>query len=551
MKRQCKTNQLFKKVTAIIMAAGMTISLAGCGGDAKNTATDNTASQGTQTDNSQTQADNTTGGDESISQDSPYYGKGYDLSEQVNIVMYVLGDRPADMDTVLEKANNEYFIPNLNATLQIEFLNWSDYTTKYALVLAGGEQVDLMYTASWCYYNEEAAKGAFKLLDMDFIEKYMPYTYAEQPAESWDQIAISGNIYAVPKGKASFTAYNIVAVRQDLIDQYNLTVPDSWENYKTYLGELAALKSETGVTPLATNANREQLQTTFLQTKGIMGAAEGYDWYYYHNNSEEAPKAEDIFYYYTSDLYKDYCLEMAELVEMGAWTTDAINDTVDAQAYFENGTSGSFVWNSTVFQAGKNLEDSGIGTYAVYDVTPDALRSRGSYATDATAITTKSANPERAALVLDYMKSDVNLNRLLLGGIEGTHYSLDSDGYRTTLDKAADYSWNNWAWAINRADEPDEAGLDPRQVAISEQCDAHEFHPVTAGFTFDPSPVETQYTVVKSIVDEYKNSFALGIYGADTETTLESFKSQLEAAGIEEVNTEFLRQYQEFLNRKQ
>lgn len=76
MKRQCKTNQLFKKVTAIIMAAGMTISLAGCGGDAKNTATDNTASQGTQTDNSQTQADNTTGGDESISQDSPYYGKG-------------------------------------------------------------------------------------------------------------------------------------------------------------------------------------------------------------------------------------------------------------------------------------------------------------------------------------------------------------------------------------------------------------------------------------------------------------------------------------------
>ena len=63
-------------------------------------------------------------------------------------------------------------------------------------------------------------------------------------------------------------------------------------------------------------------------------------------------------------------------------------------------------------------------------------RTRGSYSTDAIAITEKSEDPERAALVLDYMKGDVNLNRLLLGGIEGKHYSLDSDGNRTTLDGA-------------------------------------------------------------------------------------------------------------------
>ena len=46
-------------------------------------------------------------------------------------------------------------------------------------------------------------------------------------------------------------------------------------------------------------------------------------------------------------------------------------------------------------------------------------RTRGSYSTDAIAITEKSEDPERAALVLDYMKGDVNLNRLLLGGIIG------------------------------------------------------------------------------------------------------------------------------------
>lgn len=39
------------------------------------------------------------------------------------------------------------------------------------------------------------------------------------------------------------------------------------------------------------------------------------------------------------------------------------------------------------------------GTYSVYDVTPDVKRTRGSYSTDAIAITEKSEDPERAALV--------------------------------------------------------------------------------------------------------------------------------------------------------
>lgn len=48
------------------------------------------------------------------------------------------------------------------------------------------------------------------------------------------------------------------------------------------------------------------------------------------------------------------------------------------------------------------------------------------------------------------MKSDVGLNRLLMGGMEGTYWELDEDGNRVTLDAAENYAWNNWAWALNR-----------------------------------------------------------------------------------------------------
>lgn len=523
-----------KKIVGAILAATMTMSMVACGDSSgsANTINGKTTAEGSD--------------DSAISADSPYAGKGFNFSTPETIVMYVLGDKPADMDTVLEKANSEYFEPNLNTTLDIEFLNWSDYATKYSLLLSGGEQVDLIYTASWCYYNDEVAAGAFKKLDNEFIQTYLPYTYAELPEEAWKEIAINGDVYAVPKGKATFTAYNGAVVRQDLIDKYSLTTPDSWDNFKTYLEELANLQSETGVTALNTNANREQLFTLFCQENTLQGVTEGYDFLYQANNSEKAPAPEDIEYAYMSDYYTDYALQMADLAGKGVWSANAINDTTDSQSYFENGTSGAFVWNSSVFTAGDNLESSGLGTYAVYDVTPDTKRSRGAYSVDATAITEKSADPERAALVLDYMKSDVDLNRLLLGGIEGTHYELDADGNRVTLDKAADYPWNGWAWAINRQDEPDEAGLDERAVVYGEHCDEMEFVPEQTGFTFDPSPVQNQYTAVQSVVSEYQQSFALGIYGKDTEKSIEEFHQALKDAGVDAFTEEFIKQYTEY-----
>ena len=149
----------------------------------------------------------------------------------------------------------------------------------------------------------------------------MPLSYDQQPDESWDEISINNTIYAVPKSKATFTAYNQVAVRQDLIDKYNLTVPDSWDNYVKYLKELAQKQSETGVTALNTNANREQLLTTYGQSKGVQGVTEGYDFEYYANNSDAAPSTDDIWYLYTSDFYKDYCLTMADLAKSGVWST--------------------------------------------------------------------------------------------------------------------------------------------------------------------------------------------------------------------------------------
>ena len=147
--------KLITKLVCGLLATTMVLGVTGCGGskDAGSASVDGSE------DNSATAGEN--GG---VASDSPYAGKGLDLSNHETVVMYVLGDAPEDLDDVISKANSEYFEPNLNTTLDLEFLNWSDYSTKYSLLLAGGDPVDLIYTASWCYYNEEVENGAFKVL---------------------------------------------------------------------------------------------------------------------------------------------------------------------------------------------------------------------------------------------------------------------------------------------------------------------------------------------------------------------------------------------------
>lgn len=536
-------NKWMKKLS-VLVAVVMTAGLCACSG-AADTGQEGSGAAPVQ-ETAQEQAR-----EEAVSPESPYYGKGYDLAETENIVLYVLGDEPKDMKKVLEEVNSKYLLPNLNSTLEIKFLNWSDYQTKYSLVLAGGENVDLIYTASWCYYNEEAAKGAFKEMDMDFVQTYLPYTFEQQPEVSWEQAKIGDKLFAVPKGNASFSNYDFIVARKDLIDKYQLTEPEDWDSFKVFLKELAKVQSETGVVALNTNANRNQTLEPYLQAKGYDYFTEGFDYFYNAGNKEDLPAWDSVLYLYTSDLYLDYAEEMAELAAEGVWSKDAINDTNDATAYFENGTSGCIGWNFSAVDAGEKLEKAGLGTFSVYDVSPDIHMARSRYNGDMIAIATNSKHPERAALVLDYMKSDVDLNRTLLGGIRGEHWDLNEDGQRMVLEAAGNYSWNSWGWALNRADEPVMAGTDERRLAISDSIDSRELFAEVAGFTFDSSSVATELSVVNSIVDEYEYSFSLGIYGDNTEAKFNEFKGKLEAAGLDKVTEAMKTQYEAFAAKNQ
>lgn len=98
---------------SVVMAAGV---LTGCGGSSSSDSS---------------QEESASESDESSEETAETVGD-LDTSEEVEIVMYVVSDRPAGQDVVDDNLN-ELLKEKLNCTLKINWIAWSDYSNKYPL----------------------------------------------------------------------------------------------------------------------------------------------------------------------------------------------------------------------------------------------------------------------------------------------------------------------------------------------------------------------------------------------------------------------------------
>ncbi|GHU07517.1 ABC transporter substrate-binding protein [Spirochaetia bacterium] len=492
---------------------------------------------------------NTAGASDEFKSESSLY-TGYDLSKPVTIYLYMLGDVPADLYEVLSIANEKYFKPVLNTTVEMEFLGWSDYETKYPLILAGGDDVDIIYTASWAFYDQEAAKGAFVELTDDFISRWMPNIKRLQPANSWPQVIIGGKIFCVPRMYA-FSSTKLWAIREDLREKYSLPPVTDWVNLENYLFTIAA--NERSLQAYASAGENEELMGSYMGYNRI--ATTNYPVFYSWNNRvRHEPDPEELEFLYMTDGYTNFALKMKEFAEKGVWSRNVMNNTTPISDAFVQGTSASVYWSEVVFTLGKNMETNGVGKVGYYDLTPDAPLGRAPYNGDNWAIASSSSNPERAALVLDLMKTNTDLVNLLMGGIEGRHYLDQKDGTFLPGPESAKYPFNGWAWALNYPDMLTLAfdkDSHPAQKQIMESIAGRIVDSAINLYRFDIAPVSAEWAVISSLVAEYSSSFDCGVFGAQTLAKLEEFRNKLKSAGLDKLTTEFRRQYAEFQKQYQ
>lgn len=549
-----------KKLLAMVLTAGMTVTLlAGCGnssggstGESSESSQESAASEdaaGDEADTSGSESEPSAsmeGLPEAVGEGTitatPEMYSGVDLSDPYTVNMYLIGDTPNDWEKVLGLVND--YLKPFNTELAVTFMSWSDYQTMYSLVLAGGEQVDLIFTAPWCYMYTEAAKGTLYELTDDFIATNMPLANKYQDKDSWDETTIAGKTIAVPSNVAQAMG-KIVAIRKDLADKHGIGELKTWDDYKNFMLTIAEKETpESGIYGLASSGDNNELWDVYRQQFDTFLALDSDYFDMIYSWDGDLPEKDEISLVYETDEFRAYAKDMKEMADAGCWSRSALTNTVTDDDAFGALQGASIAWNGSVVTYMKQAEGSEGVECAIYDLTTDHFVGCEAFSNNDMAIAAGSRNPARAAMVLDLMKFDTYLNRLLLLGVEGEHYSLDGEGNYTELDKSSDYAAFaiSASWAIKNGDLT-ESGADPRMQVISDGWEKRVESNPTITFVFDTVPVDSYVAAVKTVLMDYVPMLELGLVD-DVDATLDEMIQKCYDAGYQNVKDEFDSQYE-------
>ena len=541
-----------KKLLSLTLALCMLLTLlAGCsgGGESSTSTADTSSSQGTSSTAEEEPAadpladlpdtyDETT----NIAATPEMY-PDVDLSSDYTVNLYQVGDKPNDYDQV-EAAINEYLAP-FNTKIATTFISWSDVGTMYSLVLAGGEQVDLIFTAPWEYMYVEAAKGSFLTLEDEFLQKYMPLSYKYQPEESWGETTIQGKLVAVPSADAAPQG-KIVAVRKDLMDKYDIADLETWDDYMNYCLTIAEKETpESGVYALAAAGNTNELWDVYRQMTDTFLALDSNYMDFIYEYTDGIPAVEDIQFVYEYEPFREYAKDMKTLADAGCWSRSALTNTISDDDAFASLQGASIAWNTSVFTYMKRAEENEGVECMAYDLTKDNLVTAEAYSNNDMAIAAGSKNPERSAMVLDMLKFDTTLNRLMCLGIEGTHYEWNDDNTYSKLDaKTADFApmAPSVSWAVKNG-TLQEAGTPERELAITEPWKERVVMNPTITFVFDDTEIKAEVAAVTAVLEDYVPMIELGLVD-DVDVAMDEMIQRCNDSGLQTVKDALAEQYE-------
>jgi putative aldouronate transport system substrate-binding protein len=150
-------------------------------------------------------------------------------------------------------------------------------------------------------------------------------------------------------------------------------------------------------------------------------------------------------------------------------------------------------------------------------------------------VSSTSKAPAAALKFLNMTYTDKSIYNLLLYGIKGRDYVLDSKGYMS-YPKGKDASSVLYTAALSCGTMGNyflaypQAGTQKSSYAWEESQNKNARKSPAMGFTFDSGSVKTQYTAVNNVIKQYLPGLLCG--SVDPNTTIKAFRSDLATAGL-------------------
>ncbi|MDQ0060654.1 ABC transporter substrate-binding protein [Paenibacillus harenae] len=469
-----------------------------------------------------------------------------DTSEEVKIKMLLVGGKPIDYDLVFGELNKK-LKEKANATVEAEFLDWSDWTQKYPLKFAANEDFDIAYTANWAFYSDQAIKGGFMELTDELIKANMPLSLAAMPAVAWEQSKVNGMQYMVPNNNPEVTD-KAVLIREDLRKKHNLPEVNSPESFANYVKTIAA--NEKGINAYNAKAadgwKWHELDQILLEQQN--------EWNLVDYSMPLAYKLDDatgkIFNVYDTPEFKALVTYYKDLADNNAWSKNVVSNKNDVWQDMKAGKTASYA--HTLGTVAMNLaemrREQPDVELAIADLTPDKKKIAAISTQNGFAIHATSKKAERSLMVIDLLQNDKEIHDLFMYGIAGTHYeAVGDDKFSATAGTPNYTGFSNWGAnsPMNRKDAAYPVEADA--IASAWQSKVYNFDLET--FVFNDANVKNEVANVGNVMLRYAIPLEYGLI-KDVEKGVADLNAQLKAAGIDKLQAELQSQIDAFLASK-
>ena len=536
-----------KKVLSMFLAASMVATLlSGCGSNSAKTAADQLEAEGV--------------GEIPVAEEqAPEETKEattLDLSKQVDLVFYVMGDAPKDEEKV-EAAINEKLLEKCNATIDMQFSTWTEFQQKYANEITA-QSADLIYIANWLNYGQLASNGAFVELDelLDTVAPTLKETVGET---ALNMCRVDGKIYAVPNTWAEYVSAG-VKYREDLREKYNLPVPNSLENLEAYLMGIKENDPSQGLLTVTTEES-QGFQTGFDAAWALNFK---YNWVtqngLYYGLAANYDTPSDVYDYWYSGDFVDDMKMLKRWADEGFWSKSALSDTNNSESY-ANGLCVAEVAGqnpnkqiTAIMEFKNGGHDDWKSAYVAYGETNGVIYP-GHATQNGTAIVNGCKDPERALLVLETLLCDEEMNALIQYGIKGEHYDVVDGIYHNLADEAGESStfpyegFNTWNLRNGETKLPQATDVELQKMFDAyEKLGAKTKFPnvnIFDGFSENFESYSAERAAVSNVMSQYLAPLEAGLV-TDVDAAVEEFRSKMKEAGIDKCREEYTKQWKAY-----
>lgn len=545
-------SRLSKKMMALLLTGVMTMSLAACGSSGSTETGSSSGSTTTPAASTEASEGGSEAADAEVDPNNPY--AGIDTSEHVTITYMTVGDAKTNGEQEAALAEiNKILESEINTTLEVYNIGWTDYLSNYNLTLAQMDgSVDLVGTGTdWLDAWTNAQQGAFLELSEDMLKTYAPLTYAQVPAENWDKCKYNGEIYFLPEDHFTQWTNHGFMYRMDWAKEAGLeNGVHSWEDLTTYFKSVK--EKHPDVLPWDSDGTHNvQLvggwmasHTDFISIDGICAGA------LYGGRTNDPYTLWSPFY--EGDELVEFAKMMKEWDTLGVWKTDVLNNTgVDNREEMLQGQTSvdqhhTETWYGTVRpRMDKEQPGSDVGFFWFGEETGNLVALNITHG--AMAISAASKNPERALMVADYLRNNEEVYHLICYGREGEQYVYDEatgtrqqpEGY---TDEGKGIAFNYW-WGRN-----DDLEIpDGKRDLVSYEALCAEYDKVKIDYPYgklvpDLSAIQSNINNINEIHDNYMKKISYGKYDGSAEDIVAEYRAALQSAGFETVLEELQKQ---------